>query len=59
MAVGDTVEAVEGRADSSPAAVVEHVAVAHLGARHLATAATVGMERERASQSSCCPPLQM
>lgn len=56
MVVGGTVE---GRADSSQAAVEGHVAVVHLGARRWAAAASVGMERERASQDSCCcPPLR-
>lgn len=51
--------AVEGRPSSSRAAVEGRVAVAHLGARCVVAAAFVGMERERASQGSCCcPPLR-
>jgi hypothetical protein len=56
MVVGDIVE---GRASSSRAAVEGRVAAAHLGARRLGAAASAGMEKERASQGSCCcPPLR-
>jgi hypothetical protein len=56
MVVGDIVE---GRASSSRAAAEGRVAAVHLGAYRLAAAAFAEMERERASQGSCCcPPLR-